>query len=206
LSASGQQTVLHTFIGQDKGGSGDPPSRPWGGVVRDASGNLYGTTEGGGAESVGTVYKLDPQGKLTGIYHYPGRSQDNYANVFFNAGVILDSEGNVYGTTSYGGVEGMIYRLEPSGKNTVLHDFTGAPGGTKPDAGVTIDSAGNFSGVTQDGGAPDWGVVYVVYKVDPTGHETALYTFTGGTDGAAPEFAPVVDSSGNLYGTTLGGG
>ncbi len=128
---------------------------------------------------------------------------DNAPNVFINGGVILDSEGNVYGTTSYGGVEGMIYKIDPARQETTLYSFQGAPGGTKPDAGITIDAAGNFYGVTQDGGAPDWGVVY---KIDPSGHEAALYTFTGGADDAAPEFAPVADSSGNLYGTTMGGG
>jgi uncharacterized repeat protein (TIGR03803 family) len=97
----------------------------------------------------------------------------------------------------------MIYKIDPARHETTLYNFQGAPGGTRPDAGVRRDSAGNLYGATQTGGAADWGVVY---KVDPSGHETALYTFTGGADGAFPESALVVDPQGNVYGTALEGG
>jgi len=168
----------------------------------DSAGNLYGATETGGNAGVGVIYRLDAAGDFRVLYQFPGRGFDGYEG-FPNAGVVLDSEGNIYGTTPYGGVEGMIYKLDAAGQETTLYNFQGAPGGTKPIAGVTLDSAGRLYGATQGGGAVNWGVVY---RVDSAGHETAIYSFTGGADGASPESTPVVDSQGNVYGTALGGG
>jgi uncharacterized repeat protein (TIGR03803 family) len=72
--------------------------------------------------------------------------------------VILDSEGNMYGTTPYGGMQGMVYKLSPSGTETMLYNFTPAPGGTIAFAGVTLDRAGNLYGATQKGGQSNWGL------------------------------------------------
>ena len=101
-------------------------------------------------------------------------------------GPILDPEGKLYGTTPHGGV-----------------NFSGAPGGTTPFAGVARDPAGSIIGATQHGGAANCGVVYIV---DSTGRQKALYAFTGGTGGLSPESTPVPDCQGNIYGTTVGGG
>ena len=91
------------------------------------------------------------------------------------AGLILDSEGNLYGTTYYGGAanRGVAYKLDTTGKFTVLHDFTGGSDGANPHAGVIFDSAGNLYGTTEYGGTRGLGVVY---ELDPTGHETVLHS------------------------------
>src|SRR5579863_3728211 len=85
----------------------------------------------------------------------------------------------------------------------VLHNFSTPPGGTNPFAGVTRDAAGNLYGTTALGGSANRGVVF---KVDTEGHETVLYNFTGGADGAVPEAGVIGDGTGNLYGTTNSGG
>ncbi len=122
-----------------------------------------------------------------------------------SAGVVLDSAGNLYGTTYFGGTVGfgVVYKLNPSGNETVLHSFTGGSDGRGPYAGVVLDSAGNLYGTTQGGGSTGAGVVY---KLDPSGNETVLHNFTGGSDGSEPYAGVVLDSAGNLYGTTYYGG
>jgi uncharacterized repeat protein (TIGR03803 family) len=182
-------------------------------VVLDAAGNLYGTTEvtppdcdnGNGPSPFGVVYELDPGGKLTVLYRFPGPPELlNNVDTGPNPGVILDSTGNVYGATPYSGVGGVVYELVPaSGLQTTLYSFPGAPGGTEPIAGLARDSAGNFYGAARSGGTLNQGTVY---KLDAAGHETVLHTFAGGSDGADPESAVVLDAAGNVYGTTVGGG
>jgi uncharacterized repeat protein (TIGR03803 family) len=146
---------------------------------------------------------LSPAGTLSTLYSFPGGGLPQSGPVFFNAGVIRDSAGNLYGTTPYASAGGMVYKLSASGQGTTLFNFTGAPGGTEPKTGVTRDSAGNLYGTTSFGGAANAGVVY---KVDTTGHETVLYSFTGGADGDYPLAGVTLDSAGNLYGTTFHGG
>jgi uncharacterized repeat protein (TIGR03803 family) len=196
IDASGSFTTLHNFP------TGHGPWQLQGGLIRDSAGNLYGTAERGGAADLGGVYKVDPAGNLTVLYIFKGASANTYRG-YPNAGVIHDAQGNLYGTTPYGGVEGMVYKLDVSGQETILYSFPPAPGGTEPLAGVTRDAAGNLYGATRDGGAANFGVVYKVY---PAGRESTLYSFTGGAVGAFPESTPSVDLAGNVYGTTLGGG
>jgi uncharacterized repeat protein (TIGR03803 family) len=196
LDASGQFTVLHNF-----GPNG--PNVPSGGVIRDTAGNFFGTTDHGGTAGLGAAYRIDAAGHLTVLYNFDGGpAGERYAGLP-NAGVIRDPQGNVYGTTPYGGVEGMVYKVDSGGQQTTLYSFSGAPGGTTPVAGVAVDPAGGLCGATQLGGAYDWGVVY---RIGGAGHEAALYSFTGGSDGAFPESTPVIDEQGNVYGTTLKGG
>jgi uncharacterized repeat protein (TIGR03803 family) len=120
--------------------------------------------------------------------------------------VIRDSAVNLYGTTTGGGTLtcdcGVVFKLDTTGTETVLHRFKGLDG-ANPQAGLTGDSAGNLYGTTLQGGASGFGVVF---KLDTTGTETVLYSFTGGADGAAPEAGLIQDSAGNLYGTTYYGG
>jgi uncharacterized repeat protein (TIGR03803 family) len=120
-------------------------------------------------------------------------------------GVIQDSIGNLYGTTTGGGAAnvGVVYKLDPTGQETILYSFTGGADGANPQAGLIQNSASYFYGTTESGGADGAGVVF---KVDPTGHETVLYSFTGGADGAYPIAGLVQDSARNFYGTTLDGG
>src|ERR1022692_3780289 len=119
-----------------------------------------------------------------------------------SAGVIRDSAGNLYGTTQNGGVsnKGVVYKVDTTGRQTVLYSFTGGADGSGPQAGVIGDSAGNLYGTTSLGGTANVGVVY---KLDTTGHETVLYSFTGGADGGEPAAGVILDSAGNLYGTTV---
>ena len=122
-----------------------------------------------------------------------------------DCGVISDSSGNLYGTTFSGGRAGagVLYKIDTSGHETVLYNFTGGSDGGYPCAGVIRDSAGNFYGTTLRGGTAGAGVVY---KLDAGGHETVPYNFTGGADGAYPQAGVIRDSEGNLYGTAILGG
>src|SRR5581483_6151261 len=119
------------------------------------------------------------------------------------AGVVGDSVGNLYGTTSSGGTagSGVVYKLDATGHETVLYSFAGGTDGVNPNAGVIRDAAGNLYGTTFYGGT---GNVGIVYKLDTAGNETVLYSFTGGTDGAHP-YGLIRDAAGNLYGTAGNG-
>jgi len=97
----------------------------------------------------------------------------------------------------------VVYKLDPAGHETVLYRFTGGADGLNPEGGVVGDAAGNLFGTTYNGGGS--AEAGVVYKVDPSGKETVLYTFTGGTDGANPN-GVILDPAGNLLGTASGGG
>jgi len=125
------------------------------------------------------------------------------------AGVILDSAGNLYGTTEAGGALsqwGVVYKLNPAGQETVLHSFcslANCTDGAQPVAGVIFDSAGNLYGTTVSGGAGEYGVVY---ELDAAGQLTVLYSFTNGADGGEPEAGVIRGSAGDLYGTAQSGG
>jgi uncharacterized repeat protein (TIGR03803 family) len=152
------------------------------GVIEDSAGNLYGTTYGGGTSGNGVVFKLDTTGKETVLYSFTGGADG--AAPF--AAVIRDSAGSLYGTTRYGGVSnaGVVFKLDTTGKETVLYRFTGGADGGAPQAGVIRDLAGNLYGTTSQGGASI--CCGTVFKLDTTGKETVLCSFTGGADGGAP--------------------
>ncbi|MGH9205494.1 MAG: choice-of-anchor tandem repeat GloVer-containing protein, partial [Acidimicrobiales bacterium] len=159
LTPGGTYTVLHTFTGGSDG------ANPAGDLIADSSGNLYGTTRGGGASGsgcggfgCGTVFKLSPGGTLTVLYSFTGGS-DGEGPV---GNLIADSKGNLYGTTLLGGGPGcgqfglgcgVVFKLSPSGTETVLHIFTGGSDGGAPFAGLIADSSGNLYGTTFQGGA-----------------------------------------------------
>jgi uncharacterized repeat protein (TIGR03803 family) len=118
--------------------------------------------------------------------------------------VTLDSGGNIYGTTPSGGASGygVVFKVDTSGNETVLYNFTGGADGGIPYAGVIRDSAGNLYGTASSGGANSSGVVY---KLDSMGNQSVLHSFTY-TDGAGPYAGVIRDSAGHLYGTTYQGG
>jgi uncharacterized repeat protein (TIGR03803 family) len=188
------ETVLHNFASPPK------VAIPGAGAIRDSAGNLYGTTEQGGAANAGTVFELSPAGKPTVLYSFTGGADGKAPQ----AGVIRDASDNLYGTTNAGGADGygVVFKVSTAGKETVLYSFTGGADGSGPKAGVVRDSSGNFYGTTSSGGASHAGVVY---KLSPAGQETVLYAFTGQNDGSGPQ-AIIRDSLGNLYGTTSDGG
>jgi uncharacterized repeat protein (TIGR03803 family) len=199
---TGKETVLYNFTGGADGGE------PQVGVIRDAQGNLYGTTlYGGGGDcplGCGVVYKLDAIGQESVLHSFTGGVDG--ANGNGDPGLIRDTEGNLYGATSNGGgpaSAGVVFELNPAGQESVLYTFPGGSDGANPHAGVISDGTGNLYGTTYSGGPASAGVVY---QVDATGHETILYRFTGGADGANPNAGAIRDSTGNLYGTTIYGG
>ena len=211
VNSNGKETVLHSFTG----GTTDVTS-PNGGLVRDKNGNLYGVAPFGGHSSCGrhgagcgAVFKLDTRGKESVFYEFPMGSAG-----WVPQGLIIDSAGNLYGATFYGGTEGCIYgcgvvfKLDTSGNETVLYKFIGGIEGGNPTGLLTRDLAGNLYGATNRGGnttCQPYGCG-VVFKLDPSGKETPLYSFSGGADGAYPNGSLVLDVNGNLYGTTGGGG
>ncbi len=144
VDPAGTETVLHTFIG---GNDGTWPV----GLVPDQQGNFYGATSGGGLFGEGTVFKLDTTGKEAVLYSFTG----GYDGSQPGAGVVLDAAGNIYGTTTAGGASscycGVAFILDTSGKETVLHSFTGGADGAGP-SGVALDADGNIYGTTGAGG------------------------------------------------------
>jgi uncharacterized repeat protein (TIGR03803 family) len=158
LSPSATETVLYRFVGF-------PDAQyPSGGLIRDAVGNLYGVTGAGGDPNCncGVVFKLDMTGTLTVLYSFKGGSDgaDPAGNL------VRDMAGNLYGVTANGGNPngqgvGTVFKLDPSGVETVLHSFVGAPtDGANPSAGLVRDSAGNLYGTTGAGGTKDSGIAF----------------------------------------------
>jgi len=207
---SRKETILYSF----KGSGGDGLS-PYAALIRDSSGNLYGTTEGGGnfggvcgTNGCGTVFKVDATGHETVLYRFTGGTDGQ--NPLYGA-LVRDSAGNLYGTTSRGGASnlGVVFMLnrKGKGKETILHSFAGGPDGALPYAALIRDQAGNLYGTTIEGGGTGCQSTGcgAVFKLDTTGKETVIYTFTGKKDGANA-FALVGDAAGNFYGTAETGG
>jgi uncharacterized repeat protein (TIGR03803 family) len=198
LDKDGNETVLHSFISGGGGGSGYYPQA---GLIRDAAGNLYGTTNVGGPSFYGTVFKLRRDGNIT-VLHSFSSGEDGGAPY---AGLIGDAAGNLYGTTYIGGVSGLgtVFKLDKDGNETVLQSFAGGADGSSPYTGLIRDPAGNLYGTTVYGGTSNRGTVF---KLDKDGNETVLHSFSFATDGGYPYGGLIRDSAGHLYGTTTYGG
>ncbi|MGO8793239.1 MAG: choice-of-anchor tandem repeat GloVer-containing protein [Candidatus Sulfotelmatobacter sp.] len=193
------EAVMHSF------GLGTDGNEPIGGVVFDQAGNFYGTTLLGGAYGNGTVYEVTPSGVERVLYSFTGRQ----GAVNPAAAVALDADGNIYGTTSFGGAYGVgaIYELSPSGSTyseKVLYSFEGRKDGQNPLGGLILDTAGNLYGGTFDGGIKGGGIVYELSHSGGSWSFTPLYSFSGGYGG--PYNKLTFDAKGNLYGTTMGEG
>jgi uncharacterized repeat protein (TIGR03803 family) len=154
LDTAGNYTLLFVFRFYCCGNG----AIPQGGLIRDAAGNLYGTTLVGGAYPFvyGTVFELPPSGSARVLHGFDGKDGANPV-----AGLIRDAAGNFYGTTSKGGAFGLgtVFRLT-SGTETVLHSFTGGSDGKNPSSGLVLDAAGNLYGATPSGGASGYGTVF----------------------------------------------
>ena len=200
VDTSGNETTLYTFTGGADGGAPGSASGSGADLVRDPSGNLYGTTYSGGPAGQGVVFQVDATGHETVLYGFPPASDGKY----LYGGVIRDAAGNLYGTTYQGGLNGAgtVFKLDSTGHETILYAFTGGTDGSSPGNGVVRDAAGNLYGTTLGGGSGSG----VVFKVDTSGHETVLYTFTGGVDGGIPWAGVILGPAGNLYGTASLGG
>jgi len=214
-------TVLHAFTGTDG-------ANPVAGVLRDQKGNLYGSTGWGGAYGWGTIFKVDTNNVSTVLYSFTGGADGGYPT-----GLLRDRAGNLYGT-EFGCDDdycpGSVFKVDPTGKHTLLYAFQGGKNGSSPEAGLVRDTAGNLYGTTVYGGDLNTCIQSnhrlvtrfafahppvmwppngcgTIFKLTPTGKQTVLYSFgTAGGDGAFPAARLVQDAAGNLYGTTAYGG
>ena len=200
VSPTGAQTVLYSFAGGTTDGE-----VPLGHLVMGSGGSLYGTTSTGGAYDLGTVFRISLGGVETVLYSFAGTTIHDGA--YPRAGLIMDGSGDLYGTTSAGGTYdlGTVFEISTSGTETVLHSFAGGTSdGSDPNGGLLLGSSGSLYGTTSTGGAYDLGTVF---KLSSDGTEVLLHSFAGGaTDGSSPKAGLIVDSAGNLYGTTSAGG
>jgi uncharacterized repeat protein (TIGR03803 family) len=159
LASDGTETVLHAFSASLDG------SGPYGGLIEDSAGNLYGTTASGGssgcggiAYGCGTVFKVAPDGSESVLYAFNGGKDGAYPL----AGLFADEKGNLYGTTEYGGggtnciVQfggcGTVFRISPKGKEMVLYTFSGGADGAYLQAGLVFGKRGVLAGTTAYGG------------------------------------------------------
>src|SRR5580704_6303825 len=218
------ETVLYSFCAYTNCVDGEGPygAAP----IRDAAGNLYGTTENGGVYGDGIVFKLAPPAVLGGawtqtvLYSFcmVGASCTDGETPYAVA-LIMDAAGNLYGTTTEGGAndEGVVFKLaapgEPGGAwtETVLYSFcpvAGCADGERPEGGLIMDLAGNLYGPAEEGGANGEGVVFkLAPQPSPPWKETVLYSFCPGggacVDGEEPYGSALIqNAAGNLYGTT----
>ena len=207
------ETVLHSF---NYYGDGIFPTA---GLIFDAAGNLYGTTGGGGGYGgygQGTVFELTPQGGgvwTEQVLHNFGNGTDGQNP---SGGLIFDAAGNLYGTTQDGGTHGFgtAFELTPvtggGWIEAVLHNFNnnGTDGAYPYYVGLIFDAAGNLYGTTQDGGTYGFGTAFELTPVTGGGWmEKVLHSFDfNGTDGAYPYSGLILDATGDIYGTTYGGG
>lgn len=193
IGAGSGEKILQSFTGGADGGV------PNGGLVIDKSGNLYGTTFVGGSSGLGTVFEVTASGSFSTLYNFPDSAHGSHPN----AALTLGSDGNLYGTTQYGGASnrGTVFKLD-NGTETVLYSFSGAPDGAYPQAQVVFHGS-DLYGTTTEGGSSDNGTIF---RLSSTNAETVVHNFGGNPDGAYPTSGVVIDSNGNLYGTTFHGG
>ena len=190
------ESVLWSF------GSGSDGQTPYSGVIQYTDGNFYGTTSAGGANGDGIVFKITPTGAETVIHSF-GNGSDGTEPW---GTLIVGTDGNFYGTTVSGGTHsnaGTVFKITPTGVETVLYSFGSVGDGTHPFAALIQGTDGNFYGTTLTGGANGAGTVF---KLTPAGVETLLWSFGSGSDGAYPQSALIQGTDGNFYGTTLNGG
>ncbi len=198
----GNTLDLHDFDGASNGGNA------YASVTPDVSGNLYGTTQNGGAHLNGMVWEITAAGTFKDLHDFAGSPSDGLKP---QAEVTIDSHGNLFGTTVNGGQngEGVIWEIPSAGAYKIVHDFGSNLSGTAldgqyPSGAVKFDASGNLYGVTSADGTNDEGGT--LYEITSGGLYQIVHTFGSGTDGASPSGSVAFDSKGNLYGTTLGGG
>jgi uncharacterized repeat protein (TIGR03803 family) len=208
------ESVLYSFAGGNDG------IAPYGTLVSDANGVLYGsTTNGGGSSSSGVVFSLTPPAaggtawSEAVLYSFQGGTD----GVSPGAGLLLDASGALYGVVSVGGKNnaGAVYRLTPPAAGgsawtkTALWNFGAQPDGGFPVGGLVRDPNGILYGVCNSGGSTGWGTVYALSPPaagKKAWSESVLYSFAGGNDGGSPDATLVLGGDGTLYGVSNGGG
>lgn len=207
LRPNGTETLLYSFCVLAACADGYHPRA---GLIMDTKGNLYGTAFDGGAYDAGAVFELTPSGTETVLHSFCQQMgcPDGY---YPQAGLVMDTNGNLYGTTLYNGAYGggTVFKISSDGTATTFYNFctaTGCKNGRYPQAGLILDTNGNLYGTTYGGGAYGKGTVF---ELSPSGAETVRHSFcarTGCPDGSHPRADLVMDTAGNLYGTTDSGG
>ncbi len=210
----GTVNTIYSFTGYNDG------FLPMTGLVQGADGNFYGTTSAGGTSyaGAGTIFMCTTSGVLTALYDFGTVSNSDGDPLDGGApnGLIQASDGNFYGTASYGGTHGYaspgapmiegngtVFKITPAGALTILHSFAGGNEGMTPSAGLLEDGAGTFYGTTYYGGASGAGTIF---EITAKGSLTTLYSFKGSPDGANPAAALIKGPNGSLLGTTANGG
>ncbi len=199
--------VIHHFTGGEDGG-GASKAR----LLVDTDGSLLGVATVGGAFGVGTVFRVSPVAgggwDFTTLYSFQGGTD----GIFPYGGLVRDAQGNLYGTTYYGGIEdrGTVYRLSPTGSTwteTVLHDFLGGAGGSYPISALVFGNDGALYGTTSTGGtASSDGTIFRLHaNAAGTWRHTVVHAFAG-TDGELPYAGLLKDAAGSFYGTAVYGG
>jgi uncharacterized repeat protein (TIGR03803 family) len=156
VDQNGNEIILRSFFGKRDGRA------PYGGLIRDKAGNLYGTTNMGGMKSCncGTVFKISCAGRERVLYRFTGNNGDGASPY---GGVVQDPAGNLYGTTAVGGAHGFgtIFKVDTAGHETVLHSFSGQVNdGGLSYAGLVLDRTGNLYGTTYNGGLYNRGTAF----------------------------------------------
>ena len=203
MTPAGTLTTLYNFCSQTNCVDGGDPL---GSLVQAVDGDFYGTTEDGGAHGSGTVYKITSKGKLTTIYSFC--SQNNCADgeePF--AGLVPGKNGDFYGTTGLGGIEGAgtVFKITPRGELTTLYTFCtvgDCTDGYGPRSPLVRATNGNFYGETVEGGSDGFGTIF---EITPEGKLTTVFSFDG-NDGSAPNGGLIQAANGNFYGITFSGG
>ncbi len=208
MTPSGKITSIYSFCSKANCADGALPMR---GPVLGTDGNLYGVTyEGGGSTNSGTIYKMTLSGKITTIYTFSCGT--TCTNGYTPTGISLGSDGNFYGTTTWGGAfyDGVLFKITPGGKFTLLHTFCSSANcadGQVPVFPPHQGTDGNYYGATNGGGTASGGGG-VIYKLTPSGAYSVVHSFCG--DGSCNSgFYPttvVQDANRNLFGTTANNG
>jgi uncharacterized repeat protein (TIGR03803 family) len=203
LDTSGLLHLLHKFSGGADG------SHPMGPLVQDADGNLYGVDQSGGdllcsdpdpgfqEAGCGTVFKISPGRVFTVLHRFHGGLDGSTPQ----PGLLLDAEGNLYGTAIRGGrsEHGTVFKIAKDGTYATIHRFRQVEG-VNPNGGLALDEAGNLYGTAQLGGAFNLGTVF---QLSPDGVLNVLHSFEGLEDGAVPFAGLIRDETGHLFGTTV---
>ncbi|MGA9470993.1 MAG: choice-of-anchor tandem repeat GloVer-containing protein [Terriglobales bacterium] len=209
LTPTGAETVLFAFV-DFKRPQNYEGTRPFGPLLRDANGNLFGTVGGFGRKTAGAVFELTAGGSESVLHWFGSYKGDGK---FPNSGLVMDGQGNLYGTTNEAGhySGGTVFEINAAGVESILYSFgkrKTLANGTVPNAGLVLGANGNLYGTTVYGGSSTFcsAGCGTVFELTPNGIEKALYSFNGTPDGAEPAGSLIMDAQGNFYGTTQYGG
>ncbi len=198
------EKVIHAFTGGDDGSTGS-----LGQLLIDGAGNLYGVTELGGKFGAGTIFKLGLSSgawKMSTLYAFGGEPDAGFPY----GGLIADVQGDLYGTTYYGGQNGLgaVFELNAHGQESVIYSFQSGNDGNSPTSTLIFDKAGNLYGTASAGGNAgcSCGTVFELSPSNGGWSETVLHRFGNTPDGANPYYGMSADAQGNFYSTTAAGG